>query len=514
MTIFRFFALFSFLIIGALSGEAKTLDRHRVLFIPLDDRPPCLQFPEKMGEIAQIDLVSPPRALLGKFSEVGQSDAIITWMLNQDLASFDAAIVSLDMLAFGGLVGSRVPTVKLSVAKQRLLVLKELKKKAPHLRILASSVIMRLAPTADGQREAYREKLARWAEISEDPAEQEKRRMLEAEIPLEVRQDYRIARERNHQVNQLAIEWLEEGLFHYLILSQDDAKPKGQHVQERETLIRLVQQKGLEPKVAIQPGADEVSMLLLGRFLSDHLGYRPKIKVIYSSESMSKQTMPYEDRPLHQTVSFHIRATGAQEVQDPKNADLLFYVYSSRHEKGRAVSFAEEIKSSQSRWKAGSIIADIDPIGDLQGGDSLFTQALGKLGLLPTMYGYACWNTAGNTIGTALPHGLTYGYARQSKVNQAVIQRAQQWFIQNRLLDDYAYHSLVRPLALSHIRQKGWFAFKLTPEQGHQMANYCQDLLQQKMQTRPVWLLTPIQDISLTLPWDRTFEAEIDFKLP
>lgn len=514
MKIFTSLALGFFFVLAGFIGSAQAKEKHRILFIPLDDRPPCLQFPEKMGMIAGIELVSPPRTLLGKFSEVGKSDQIIAWMLQQDITRFDAAIVSLDMIAFGGLVGSRVPQVDLALAQRRLQVLHELKKRAPQLPIFASSVMMRLAPTADGNREHYREKLAKWAEISDDPAEKERKLVLESELPEPVRRGYLEARNRNHQVNRWAIDWLESGVFTYLILSQDDAKPKGMHIREREALTQLVRQKNIMNRVAIQPGADEVSMLLLGRFLSDQLGYRPKIKVIFSSEAMSNQMMPYEDRPLHQTVSFHIRATGAEETSDPQEADLLYFVFTSRHEKGRAEAFAQEIESAQTKWKAGIIVADVDPIGDVQGGDPVFTEALGKLGLLSKLYGYACWNTAGNTIGTALPHGLTYGYSVQSQLTHSIQNRHQLWFLQNRLLDDFAYHSLVRPTALAYIRQQNWFSFKLTPEQGKVMARFCEDLLIQKVRTQPVWLLSPLQDIVLTLPWDRTFEAEIDFKLP
>nr|MCU0341482.1 DUF4127 family protein [Spirosomataceae bacterium] len=74
----------------------------RILFIPLDDRPPCLQFPVRMGQIGHVQLVAPPRELLGRFTTFGQSDAIVQWLQTQDLQQFDAAIVSIDMLAYGG----------------------------------------------------------------------------------------------------------------------------------------------------------------------------------------------------------------------------------------------------------------------------------------------------------------------------------------------------------------------------------------------------------------------------
>ncbi|HZH36972.1 MAG TPA: DUF4127 family protein, partial [Flavisolibacter sp.] len=74
----------------------------RVLFIPLDDRPPCLQFTQQIGLIGNADVIAPPKELIGRFTAAGQSDKIIQWVKQQDLKSFEAAIISLDMLAYGG----------------------------------------------------------------------------------------------------------------------------------------------------------------------------------------------------------------------------------------------------------------------------------------------------------------------------------------------------------------------------------------------------------------------------
>ena len=93
------------LVFGAVSSlAAQTKYTSRILLIPLDDRPPCLQFPVRMGAIGDAEIVTPPRELLGRFTEFGQSEAIIEWLKKQNLNSFDAAIVSVDMLAYGGLV--------------------------------------------------------------------------------------------------------------------------------------------------------------------------------------------------------------------------------------------------------------------------------------------------------------------------------------------------------------------------------------------------------------------------
>ncbi len=508
----------------------------KVLFIPLDDRPPCLQFPLRMGQIGQVNLVSPPRELLGRFTTYGQCDAIINWIKQQDLREFDGAILSLDMLAYGGLVASRVHATPESLALQRVEIIRTIRAGNPKMKLYGSSVIMRLAPTADGKNEAYREKLSKWAEVSADPANQSQTTQLVSEIPAEALADYQAARRRNLQVNRYALQLVKDGILDYLILSQDDAKPKGVHIKERESLIESSNTQGLSERVAVQPGADEVSMLLLARTVSDRFAYHPRVKVIYSSEAAANQVMPFEDRPLRKTVSFHLLAVGAQEVNVVEEAEIIFYVFASRFEPQSAQNFAALIQqqvSSNPKNPQGIIIADVDPRGDVQGGDVPFTEVLKKDQVFAKTYGYACWNTAGNTIGTALPHGIVYGMAKtqlaaqrkakniSAKTSKNLSQQLlehQSWFMLNRLLDDYTYHSLVRPEVQQSIREKKWNTFRLTPEQTETAEQLCTEKMLPLAESTAVQFFgkkqsTKLSQFRFDLPWNRTFEAEIDFSL-
>lgn len=112
----------------------------KILFVPLDDRPPCFQWVVKMGEIGDAEVVAPPRELLGRFTEFGKSDEIVRWLKTQDLKSFDAAVVSIDMLAYGGLVAMREYKTDERTAMNRLNFLRELKKAAPKMKIYASTL--------------------------------------------------------------------------------------------------------------------------------------------------------------------------------------------------------------------------------------------------------------------------------------------------------------------------------------------------------------------------------------
>ena len=235
--------------------------------------------------------------------------------------------------------------------------------------------------------------------------------------------------------------------------------------------------------------------------------------------------MPFEDRPLRQTVSYDIEAVGGKEVYDNKQADLFFYVYPSRFEAGEAKSFADEIEN---KVNAGDhiLVADIDPRGDVQGGDSSFTMELLHRNLFPKLFSYASWNTAGNTIGTTLPQGVIFALAESklfsSKHNiKNKIQIAEDWFTFHRVLDDYYYHTVVRAQVKIFITNNHWNPNHLGYDATKKVEDYCTILLQNHFKELNINYssvkgsnedgFNPTK-LTFILPRHRTFEAEINFE--
>src|SRR5690606_17633349 len=120
---------------------------------------------------------------------------------------------------------------------------------------------------------------------------------------------------------------------------------------------------------------------------------------------------------------------------------LLFYVFTSRFESGAAAAFSREILKKVSEGRR-VMVADVDPRGNTQGGDPAFSEELIRLSVLPDLYSYASWNTAGNTVGTSVSQGLVFHLA-ESKLSDATnadtFRKAQDWFTFHRVLDDYYF---------------------------------------------------------------------------
>jgi hypothetical protein len=233
---------------------------------------------------------------------------------------------------------------------------------------------------------------------------------------------------------------------------------------------------------------------------------------------MRSALMPFEDEPLERVVGALIAAAGGVPVSDTTHADLLLFVHTSRLESATTARFAADIGLAAARARHGVIVADVDPKGDVQGADSAFTGALVEAGAFERLDGYASWNTASNTIGTALAQGLMHR-GRAASVRSA----AQQWFLLDRLFDDLLYRRVLRPEATTMVRAAGWNGAGLTRAQSDSLADRLTVRLGEEIDrlrarrpsidaTRPTCI--PRDGPRLRLPWDRLFEAELTFEVP
>ena len=91
-----------------------------ITLLPIDDRPAVGQFAQMIGAVADHKVSMPPKEMLGKFSMPGDTARLEQWLKSQDYSKTDALIVSVDMLAYGGLVASRTHKVSFDEAKKRL----------------------------------------------------------------------------------------------------------------------------------------------------------------------------------------------------------------------------------------------------------------------------------------------------------------------------------------------------------------------------------------------------------
>ena len=124
----------------------KLLLAAAIVFVPLDNRSVTWHLPVMLGQIAGRSVVAPPQTLLGNNLQSGEPDAIIAW-LNSRAPRTNTFVLSSDMLAYGGLIASRVPGPSYADAYARLREIDHLRARYNRAWIGVFGTVMRLAPT-------------------------------------------------------------------------------------------------------------------------------------------------------------------------------------------------------------------------------------------------------------------------------------------------------------------------------------------------------------------------------
>ncbi|MGA1368071.1 MAG: DUF4127 family protein [Blastocatellia bacterium] len=519
---------------GAGAGPA----RHLIL-VPIDDRPAVGQFAQMIGAVADDDVEMPPAEMLGNFTTPGRPEAIADWLLSPaagDRPAPAALLVSVDMIAYGGLVASRTHAVPLDEARRRLDLFPRLKARYPGVPIYAFSVIMRVAPAAS------HDSLARWAELKDrvpktgDAALVKELEELTRQLGPAVLADYLAARQRNLEINLAALALRQSGVIDELILLQDDARAYGLHRQDQAVLRTRLAKSGLERSVPIYNGTDEGSLSLVSRAILARERRTIRVAVVYSSEKSREVIAPYEDHPLQFTVENQVRASGATLVPARERADYRLFIHAPSTTPAEYQRFEKRLIGELKAGRAVALADLLFPAPHYSGADERLVRALVKAGVVDRLTGYAAWNTAGNTLGTAIPHAnlrrLAVGKDAPSPIRRAEAEVAHLQFLLNRFAGDYLYHDLVRPVVNQRLReaaaQESFTLSELTPERRAWAERSVAEDLEPRMEAffRAHFLgrrypidrgrqltVTGLREVKVTLPWARTFECRIDGRI-
>ncbi len=479
-----------------------------IAFVPLDDRPVTAQLPRLLGRIAGERVLEPPRALLGRYYTAGSPDAIIAWLNGAPQRRSRAFVLSTDMLAYGGLVASRVPGVEYADAAFRLRVLAHLRRAHPHAWIAAFGTIMRLAPTAAPAGSGFFAAAPAWSYLQEyanlhDPplaTEAARAADLRRRIGLPLLESYLATRYRDYAIDRHLIDLARRGIVDRLVLGQDDAGPVGLHVKE----VRALAFAAAGAHVAIEPGADELGMALVAHALARSVGWRPRIAVRYSRPDGGTYQDPIEFAPIADAVDALIRRCGGRRVET--NPEIVLAVRVPDTDGAQERAFIASLRADE---RAGTPVALAD-LSFLQSyaAQGRFAARILRDGIASRLDAYAGWNTNANTVGTALAEAVAAGVGRRNGRYDALAHRT---FTFMRFVDDVAFHVDVRPQLIAQVKAAGVdpavlhgaLLAAVAARNRALLWNAAVPILRQ---------LDPgyhIAAMTIALPWDRTFETKI-----
>ncbi|AFZ65970.1 DUF4127 family protein [Deinococcus peraridilitoris] len=342
----------------SLSLTLATWAGAQVVLLPLDSRPATSTLPSEIAALSGQYVSAPSPDLLGDATRGADPEALTRWLAAQSPGTL---IISLDALAYGGLVQSR--TSELSVEE----------------------VLARLQSVRAWY--ARGEKVYAFITLPREPDA--------------------INRARNYEVARRMIEWAREGVFAELHITWDDAKTGSPAPQEGARL-----RQDAPASVRVYPGADEVLASLAARALAPE---GARLSVEYSNASQAARVAQYEGIALTESVRLHAEAAGwsvVPTVEAPiltpfggrgtrpgATSDLYLYVYNGGDTRAAALRISQLMRSGP------VAVADVRSVNL---GNFPMWSDLQTLNRPQDMASLAAWGTPGNNIGTALAHAKIY----------------------------------------------------------------------------------------------------------
>lgn len=482
----------------------------RLAALPVDGRPVVREQVQMLAASAGWQLAMPEVQDLGHLRRPARRAQLADW-LHKQAPQVDGFALSIDMLAYGGLVPSRFIGDAIGDLMGYLDLLPALKAAYPGKPIYAFAATMRISNNNVNEEEKeywslYGEKIWRWSWLSDRSAQAGQAGADDVAaaaqaIPVAVREDYLATRARNFALTRAALALVGQGVIDRLVLPQDDTAEFGFNIAERRQLELDVAHLGLQDKVAIYPGADEVMHTLCARMIAALSDWPPLSFYVHCSDPQHVGQLHalYEDRPVLDAVACQVSAAGAALVDDPAQADVILALHTSGPAQGDWAMqkplpdpqpLAPEWAAQMARWCAAGKPVALADLAYANGGDPAMAGALARALPLNRLCAYAGWNTASNSLGSLVAQCVLTRGGFGSAANREILAL--------RLLEDLLYQAVLRQTVRLGVHEPalGAEALRARVEDvvtGH--ANAWAD------GQGLGWRIA-----ELYLPWDRTFE--------
>ena len=491
----------------------------KIVLLPLDERPCNYLFPGKLFSHDEIEIVTPEK--MGE----KKTPADLTYIdkfLTDECIDATGLVISLDMLLYGGLVPSRIHNEDEEKLKERLSILRKIRRDNPKLIIYAFNIIMRCPSYSSSDEEPdYYEEYGR--EIHEIGAAMHRSHLgienlysldeLIEKVPEEYLNDYTSRRKVNKALNLASLELIQENVVDALVIPQDDSCKYGYAAIDQREIRNAIIKKGLEDRVLMYPGADEVELTLMSRVINVLKQKKPKIYIKYAADAARNIIPLYEGNMLSGTLKYHVLSAGCQMTESYEQADIVMAVTAPAGNMEEAINqpskypeyyaernIAEMFDFIKERLNEGKIVTIADN-AYANGGDLQIIRLLNANNLLMKVDGYAGWNTSANTVGTAIAEAAdAYHFGITSKHLN---------FLGQRYVEDIGYCSVVRQKITEELDGYEMNYFDVKEKDGiiSKLIEKClEDFVKEELYS----LKGKLVIIKVILPWRRMFEVDIE----
>lgn len=488
----------------------------RVAVLPLDERPACTALAADLAAIAGAEVEFPDPDLLPRYRSPTRRgpEAVGGWLAERGRRA-DAVVVSLEGLGLGGLIGSRINDDRTEVVQHRWEVLQDLR--CP----VYGAIVVPRSPAVDDDAEEpwywaqHGRALSALAESLGCGGQADQVRA----IPPEIRENWTRRRLRQHILTLRAVGLVAEGTLDGLVVGLDDGSTTNLSAAEAVQVRRWADRLGVQDRVQVRGGTDEAASTLVVRALARHDAALPTVSVVSAQDLTLVPT--YESADVATTARQHVLGCGAipWERVDLRagpatdaDPDAIVVVHGPQGRGDWALAPPRATDPAKARQtidllkralKRGLPVSLCD-LAHPNGADSLLVDGLVRSGLLTRLSGFAAWNTAGNSLGTAIAAVVARVVGEQAGTFDT---RAAERFVAHRLVEDWGWMSTVRPWLRNEL--------DLDPSRHDHVPPGTPALAEAEARLAALIAATPglnrwrLAPPGLRLPWSRTFEVEL-----
>ena len=542
-----------------------------LLLVPLDSRPVCSTMVQKLGKLAGINVIVPPKELLDNYQEPAKSKKLWQWLQNKS-ANYNTSIISTDILLHGSLLQTRQ---HIASAQEQDYFFSELNKLQKNItaspprqsnytdstdsdkhQLQLFSVIPRLLVSDEVYPDCwYQWHLMRYSQlldmvqINGDYAMTKELMEYKKEIPTDILSKYTSIFTQSQGFNERLLAHLlpkaknskniantqvnatvatNAPLF---IIGQDDSSPFGLPHMTATKLARHIEEHTWQTQAQLTNGADEIAALLLTRHFLQQSHWQPKLFLAYGSPKTEFKHMPYMASSVGATLRNQAQLVGAQLVEESNAADIILFVHCGDADAKPTAAEAEQLASYLKHDKH---VALIDLSANFEAEEMLLPLLLEQNISVNRLAAYAGWNTFSNSSGTALAQSIIFtGRLRQLQAQQSATDNPllipalyadNLNFTIERMLEDYYYQKRIHPQLRPYLESFGTTPTDLEPEE-KQQTEY---RIQERLSLYATWLYwrslsrTPfyadthkayyLTDLTVgaKLPWNRIFEVDLN----
>ena len=492
-----------------------------LLLVPLDSRPVCSTMVQKLGMLAGINVIVPPKELLDNYQKGAEQEKLWQW-LQYTTPRYSESIISADLLLHGSLLNTRQHLA--SQLEQEHFG--EQLQKVYSQKLTLFSIIPRLLVSDEVLPDRwYQYHLMRYSqlkdmvEINNDYAMTAKLMEFTKDIPSEILHKYENLYTQSESFNTMLLNELctnSSATALELLIGQDDSNPFGLPHRTAKHLQNLIIRNKLTSQANLTYGADEIGALLLARHYLRTQNFSPRIKIIYSSPRTEFKHMPYMAASCGATLRNQIELLGAKLTEESEAADFVLYVHCGDDDNKPRVEQARELKKLLQTAKH---VALIDLSANFEASEMLLPLLLSEDVELNKLTAYAGWNTFSNSSGTALSQAAIFtGRLRAHPTPELCATNLN--FTIERILEDYYYQKCIHPELRPYLESFGTTPTNLEPEEKQATEYYihkrlalaAEYLFYRNLCRTPFYenyYLTKLT-VGARLPWNRIFEVELD----